>query len=365
MALLSNHSAVALFSGGLDSILAAKLMQEQGVSVTGLHFVTPFFGKPEKVAHWENIHGLPIRAVDISELFVSMMARRPEHGFGSVLNPCMDCKILMLRQARSIMEETGACCIVSGEVLGQRPMSQRRDALNVIRRDAGVRDCLLRPLCALHLDPIEAELDGRIDRTRLLGISGRGRKDQLALAERFGVREIPAPAGGCLLTEQENARSYWPVLVHSPNPCVADFRLANVGRQYWHDHDLPHSPALWLIVGRNQQDNDALMAEAGEHDLLFKTRDFPGPIALGRFFGQVWSNEAVQAAAAFAASYSSKCVRHAGEGGTQAAVRVHAGSLDNPGQIIMVAPSRDTPFAWRELPWLEAREGIRAEARER
>ena len=363
MALTSHRSAVALFSGGLDSILAAKLIQEQGVSVTCLHFVSPFFGKPEAIPRWEALHGLPIRAVDISEPFVGMMVRRPEHGFGSVLNPCVDCKILMLRRARTIMEETGACCIVSGEVLGQRPMSQRRDALNVIRRDAGVRDCLLRPLSALHLDPLEAELDGRIDRTRLLSISGRGRKDQLALAERFGLREIPAPAGGCRLTEQENARSYWPVLIHSPRPSAVDFRLANVGRQYWHDHDLPHHPALWLIVGRNQQDNDALMAEAGERDLLFKTRDFPGPIALGRYFGAPWSNEAVQAAAAFAASYSPKCVRHAESDDTPSAVRVHAGSLDTPGQVIMVRPCRRPSFAWREPPWLEAREAVRAEAK--
>ena len=363
MALPPNRRAVALFSGGLDSILAAKLIQEQGLDVIGLHFVSPFFGNPEKVAHWESLHGLPIRAVDVSESFVRMLVRRPEHGFGSVLNPCVDCKILMLRQARTIMEETRACCIVSGEVLGQRPMSQRRDALNIIRRDAGVRDCLLRPLCALRLDPTEAELNGLVDRTRLLGITGRGRKDQMALAARFGLREIPAPAGGCRLTEQENARSYWPVLLHSPQPSVSDFRLANTGRQFWHDQDSPGRPALWLCVGRNQEDNDALMALAQEGDLLFKTKDFPGPIALGRRFDQDWSNEAVEAAAAFTASYSPKCLRHLKDTGTLAAVRVHAGSLDNPGQVLMVSPSRQPSLSWRECSWPEAFEAIRAEAK--
>lgn len=363
MALSSERRAVALLSGGLDSILAAKLVQEQGLSVTGLHFVSPFFGKPEKLTHWESLHGLPVRAIDISEPFVQMLARRPAHGFGSVINPCVDCKILMLRQARVIMEETGACCIVSGEVLGQRPMSQRRDTLNIIRRDAGVRDCLLRPLSALRLDPIRAELDGFIDRTRLLGISGRGRKDQIALAERFALREIPAPAGGCLLTEKENARSYWPVLLHSPTPSAADFHLANTGRQYWHDHETPAQPAFWLIIGRNQQDNDALMTLAGEKDLLFKTRDFPGPIALGRFFGKEWNADAVRGAAAFVASYSPKCARHTENTGDEASVRVHAGSLDNPGCVVSVRPARQPSFAWREYSWPEAREAIKAEAR--
>ena len=348
--------AVALFSGGLDSILAAKLVQEQGVEVIGLHFVSPFFGKPDQVSRWEALHGLPIRAVDISEPFVRMLAERPEHGFGSVLNPCVDCKILMLRQARIIMEEMGAACIISGEVLGQRPMSQRRDALNIIRRDAGVRDVLLRPLSALHLDPISAELNGIIDRSRLLGISGRGRKDQLALAKRFALREIPAPAGGCRLTEQENARSYWPVLIHSPAPSADDFRLANTGRQFWHDDS---SPVLWLIVGRNQSDNDALMALARPDDLLFKSRDFPGPIVLGRFFGQPWPAEAVQSAAAFTASYSPKSVRHAADSGTPIAVRLHAGSLDAPGHTLSVIPSRIPTPSWREFPWSEAREVIR------
>ena len=361
MALSSERRAVALFSGGLDSILAAKLVQEQGVTVTGLHFVSPFFGKPEKTAHWESLHGLPIRAIDISAPFAQMLARRPVHGFGSVINPCVDCKILMLRHARIIMEEMDACCIISGEVLGQRPMSQRRDTLNIIRRDAGVRDCLLRPLSALHLDPIQAELDGLIDRAKLLGISGRGRKDQMALAERFGLKEIPAPAGGCRLTEKENARSYWPVLLHSPSPSATDFHLANTGRQYWHDHEPPPHPAFWLIIGRNQQDNDALMALAGEKDLLFKPRDFPGPIALGRFLGGEWSAQAAQGAAAFVASYSPKCMRHAENAGGEAAVRVHPGSLDAPGHVLTVTPSRHPPFAWREYTWPEACEAIRAE----
>jgi hypothetical protein len=354
-----SHRVVALLSGGLDSLLAVKLIQQQGLDVLALHFVSPFFGKPDRVAHWESIHGVPIQTVDISASFVEMLVKRPQYGFGSVLNPCVDCKILMLRRARAIMEELGACCIISGEVLGQRPMSQRRDTLNIIRRDAGVRDCLLRPLCALHLEPTAAELGGYIDRSRLLDISGRGRKPQLELAARFGLREIPTPSGGCRLAERANARNYWPVLLHAPRPCARDFRLANAGRQYWHDHDLPRQSAFWLIIGRDQVDNDRLVALAGEGDLLFTLRDFPGPIALGRRLDQDWSREAIQSAAALTASYSPKCARHVKADGAQAAVSVHVDSLNNPGEVHLVHPCRSPLFAWREYSWAEAGEAVR------
>ncbi len=390
--------ALALFSGGLDSILAAKVMEEQGVAVTCLHFVSPFFGKPERVARWRRVYGLDIRTVDVGEEFASMLAKRPVYGFGSVLNPCVDCKILMMRRARALLEETGACCVVSGEVLGQRPMSQRRDTLNVIARDAGIKGLLLRPLSALRLDPTQAELAGLVDRERLLGIYGRGRKDQLALAGRMGITEIPTPAGGCRLAEQENARSYWPVLRHAPGARADDFSLANTGRQFWRFA----AATAWLTVGRNQADNDALMELARPGDLLFKVRDFPGPVALGRFWGREWDNDAVRSAAALVASYSPRAVRCAeeygsrtgeqaggrsgsgeqpgewsgeravegteeGAGGRQVAVvavRVHRDSLDGPGSEVGVVPSRaGTGFA--EYPWEQAREEIRAEARER
>ncbi|MDR1243407.1 MAG: tRNA(5-methylaminomethyl-2-thiouridylate) methyltransferase, partial [Deltaproteobacteria bacterium] len=271
--------ALALLSGGLDSILAARLVQEQGVAVRCLHFVSPFFGKPHLVPRWEKLYGLRITTVDIAEEFAKLLADRPSHGFGSALNPCVDCKILMLRHARRILEETGACCVLSGEVLGQRPMSQRRDAMNVVRRDAGLKGKLLRPLCALHMEETEAEAAGLIDRQRLLCFSGRGRKDQLALAERFRLPEIPTPGGGCRLTEKGNARSYWPVLKYAPAPGAADFFLANTGRQFWHATDAP--PAYWLLVGRNEKDNARLADLAGPRDLAFTTVDFPGPLALG------------------------------------------------------------------------------------
>lgn len=355
----SNALALAMFSGGLDSILAAKLIAEQGIKVLGLHFVTPFFGKPEKIPYWKKIYGLDIIPVDISEDFARLLVERPVYGFGSVLNPCVDCKITMLRHARRILEESGACCVVSGEVLGQRPMSQRRDTLNAIIRDSGLKGRLLRPLCALHLDPTEPELAGIIDRSKLLGLSGRGRKGQMELAKRFALKEIPTPAGGCRLTEQENARSYWPLLRHAPSPSANDFRLANTGRQYWH---IDGEQAFWLIIGRNQADNDSLMELAAENDLLFKTRDFPGPVALGRYFGIPWPEEAIRSAAAFTASYSGKAVRHAEESREELAVRAHRGSLDAKGDIVSIFPARElSSYPWQEYTWTVAREEIRNE----
>jgi len=353
--------ALGLFSGGLDSILAIKLVQEQGVEVTALHCVSPFFGNPDKVPYWRRRYDLDIEVVDVSGEFVNMLVRGPEHGFGSVLNPCVDCKIIMMKRARAIKEARGADFIISGEVLGQRPMSQRRDTLNIIRRDAGVRDMLLRPLSAHHLDQTEAELSGLVDRERLLGISGRGRKDQMVLAERMALSEIPTPGGGCRLTEKENARSYWPVLSFTPSPTVADFALANTGRQYWH---APNGDATFrLIMGRNQEDNTSILRLAGERDLLFKTADFPGPIALGRSFGTEWPAEVVLSAAAFTASYSAKAVRHAEQGPDAIAVRVYPGSLDASGQVVHVRPNRKPHFSWQEFSWDAVREAIKTGVR--
>ena len=197
---MKNPQIITLFSGGLDSLLTAKLLERQGLTVRCLHFTAPFFGSAASVPHWRQEYGLDIAVQDVSEAFAALLRAWPAHGFGKVLNPCVDCKILLLREARKYMEAVGAQGLATGEVLGQRPMSQRRDTLNVILRDAAVRDVLLRPLSALHLPPTPLEESGLVDRDRLLGIWGRGRQDQLALAREMGIREVPTPGGGCRLT---------------------------------------------------------------------------------------------------------------------------------------------------------------------
>lgn len=369
-----SYDAVALFSGGLDSILAAKIIAAQGLRVKCLHFITPFFGKPGKLKHWSKIYGLDISGVDISEDFVRMLKERPPHGFGKVMNPCVDCKILMMRTVRQRMERYGASFVVSGEVLGQRPMSQRRDTLNVIRRVGEVQDILLRPLSAKMLDITEPERTGLVDRDKLYGIYGRGRKDQMELAAEFQLAEIPTPAGGCRLAERENARTYWPVLCHAPHLSGAEFRLANTGRQYWSG---PH----WLSIGRNSNDNAHLEKCAFPEDLLLRVADFPGPLAVARQFSP-WEPTVLADAAAFVASFSPRAMR---EGGS---VKVRVTMSNGQGAPatgiapvqgiaaeeharnerlvceLQVQPARHTPGEWAEHAWTAVREEIRADARD-
>ncbi len=338
----NNYDAVSLFSGGLDSVLAAKVIEAQGLRVRCLHFLSPFFGKPDQLEHFRRVFGVDVETLDVSDEYVAMLAQGPAHGFGRFLNPCIDCKILMLRRARSRMDELGAKCVATGEVIGQRPMSQRRDALNIISRDAGVRDVLIRPLCAKRFDPTQPELTGVVDRERLLNISGRGRKDQLRLAQEFGLTEIPTPAGGCVLAEMESAKRYWPVLKHASPPRAEDFLLANIGRQFWRGD-------LWLAIGRNQDDNQRLGELARPRDLVFKVQGFPGPICVGRHLGRDWPPEAVRDGAAFCAGFSPKAKR----GGGPVPVRVAQGDHT---ECVTVEPAAASEAAWRESTWDQARE---------
>jgi len=336
----STYDALALFSAGLDSILAARTIQDQGLRVKCLHFVTPFFGFPNKVDHWRAVYGLDIEAIDVGDEYVTMMRRGPKYGFGKYFNPCVDCKILMLTHARALMERHGAKCIVTGEVVGQRPMSQRRDAMNSVRNESGTGEVLLRPLCAKSLDPTPMELSGLVDRERLHGFGGRGRTNQLALAEAMGITEIPTPAGGCLLTEPASARRYGPVFAHLAEPTAADFQLANHGRQYW-------AGTHWLAIGRDKTSNERLAECVRPDDLVFDVVDFPGPLAVGRPTDGAWTPEAVADAAAFVASCCPKA-RKAG-GAVDVAV-IRSGER----AVVTVTPTREATLPWAETLWAES-----------
>lgn len=348
--------ALALFSGGLDSILAAKVVAEQGIAVTCLHFVSPFFGGHRVARHWASVYDLDIKAIDIGQDFVDMMAAWPAHGYGKVLNPCVDCKILMLRKARELMEHYGASFLVSGEVIGQRPMSQRKDSMYLIRREADVKHVLLRPLCAQVIDPTPMEESGLVDRSRLLGISGRGRKDQMELAQRYNLKEIPTPGGGCRLAEKENARRYWPVLRYAEKPTVNDMLLADTGRHY-------RVGRYALSIGRNKADNERLGGLMRDGDIFLKVAVHPGPVVVGRALGAEWDAAVIQDAAAFVASFSPKAVAH-GEPVQVRVNRVVNGAECSEGDIT-VTPARTTPLNWREDDWPTLREEIRAENKRR
>lgn len=342
------YDALALFSGGLDSILAAKLMQSQGHAVLGLHFFSPFFGHPERLLEWEREYDLPIVGVDVGQEFVDVLAAWPSHGFGKVLNPCVDCKVLMLRTAAALLPVYGAKYLISGEVLGQRPMSQRLDTLHVIRNEAGVRDVLVRPLSAGLLPPTPLELAGFVDRSRLPSLCGRGRQGQFRLARSLGVTRIPPQAGGCRLGERESARRYWPILRTFCTPRCADFELANVGRQLWRRQD-DRATGHWLAMGREHRDNERLAALLRPDDHFFVLASFPGPHAIGRSpEGVAWTDAVVREAAACLASFAPKARRHDGE------VEV---AVDNGGRTRRVLVRPDALHAFTDTPtWARTRE---------
>ncbi|MGE4504376.1 MAG: tRNA(5-methylaminomethyl-2-thiouridylate) methyltransferase [Desulfovibrionaceae bacterium] len=337
------YDALALFSGGLDSILAARTLMDQGLSVLGLHFTTPFFGKPHLLRRWREYYGVEVLPVDVSEAYCEMILNGPESGFGKQLNPCVDCKVLMLRRAHELMASFGARVIISGEVVGQRPMSQRPDALNLIRKRAGVGEVLLRPLSALRLEPTPVELACIVDRERLRDFYGRGRKAQLELAAHYGFDDVPTPAGGCVLAESEGAARFFRLLraheAAGTRPRPEDFLLAQTGRQLWAASSEGGEPDLWLCVGRNKTDNDRLLELKREGDLVFRTADCPGPVALARPIPapgnpEAWGADAVRSAASNTASYSPKAVR----AGSEARVCVE-GSPERPaGRVVISVP---------------------------
>jgi tRNA U34 2-thiouridine synthase MnmA/TrmU len=190
------------------------------------------------------------------------------------MNPCIDCRILMLREAREFMEMVGADFLVTGEVLGQRPMSQRRDTLNIIDREAGVKGYVVRPLSAGLLAETVPEKQGLVDRGRLYTFSGRSRKPQMALAEEFGLTDYPAPAGGCLLTEPNYAHRLRELFSHQPNPSLKDLNLLRLGRHF------RFSPTSKAVIGRNKEENDVIESYAGSDDYLFRIEGVGSPTVL-------------------------------------------------------------------------------------
>lgn len=275
----NSTTAIALFSGGLDSILACRLVMEQGIAVKAVRFVSPFFGyellaeEEEYVKEIYYKYGIDLSLQDISVQYLAML-RNPPHGYGKNFNPCIDCKILLMREAKKMMMESGASFLISGEVLGQRPMSQRKDALKTIERDGGCEGILLRPLSAKNLAPVRAELNGIIDREQLLDFTGRGRVAQMELAEKYEIHDYPTPAGGCLLTESVIAARIENFYKEHDVIEVSDINLLMVGRHF----KLPDGG--WLTMGRNQAENKQLETLCRHGDWLLRMENRPGPSAI-------------------------------------------------------------------------------------
>ncbi len=283
--------AIVLMSGGLDSTLAAKLLQEQGIEVLGVNFSTGFCttdhkratakpgADPKKLRH-EGLRagadlGVPVEIVDLREDYLDVVFN-PKHGYGAHMNPCVDCRAHMLKKAKAIMEREGADFVATGEVLGQRPMSQRKDTMRIVEKDSGLEGRLLRPLSAKRLKPTVPEQEGLVDREKLLGLQGRGRRKQMDLIEARGITDYPLPAGGCcFLTDEAYARKFRDKMAHRGQERMDwdDVALLKIGRHF------RLSPSLKLVVGRNEEEN-AFLERFAEGRVRFESPDVNGPVGL-------------------------------------------------------------------------------------
>lgn len=293
--------AVALYSGGLDSTLAILVAMRQGVGVTAVTFLTHFgcdisdksscsknpFSAAEKF-------GFEVKLSHLADRFIEIV-KKPKFGHGRNMNPCIDCRILMLKEAKELMKMRGADFIITGEVLGQRPMSQRRDTFPKIDREAGVSGYVLRPLSAKLLDPTVPEQTGIVNRENLCDFHGRSRKPQMALAKEFGLTDYPPPAGGCLLTDPQYSYRLKELLTHNPRPSLKDIQLLKHGRHF------RTAESCKIIVGRDENDNNAIHAIADESDCILYVDGVGSPLTV--VCGDI-TDDALNLAAAICARYS-------------------------------------------------------------
>ena len=279
---MAEITALALFSGGLDSILACRVIQEQNIRVQAVQFVTPFFHddllqqRDEYRLFIKKKFDIDVLLKDITLPFLAML-KKPPHGYGKYFNPCIDCKILMVSEIKKMMPDFNASFIISGEVVGQRPMSQRKDTMRVIERDSDTDLILLRPLCARSQKPTQVELDGIVKRDQLPDFSGRGRSGQIRLAEELGIRDYPNPAGGCVLADPVLSKRLQKFFKSDREISPEDIRFLLVGRQFLLSH------GGWLALGRKQQENSRITALHQSGDYLLNMKDRPGPTGLLRY----------------------------------------------------------------------------------
>jgi tRNA-uridine 2-sulfurtransferase len=267
--------ALVLLSGGLDSVLAAELLRRCGVDVMGITFVTPFFGssKAEKASR---LLGIEIMVVDITDRHLEIL-KHPRFGYGKNMNPCIDCHSLMVRVSLEMMGVAGADFVATGEVLGERPKSQNRQALELVAGSSGANDLLLRPLSARLLPETRPEREGWVDRECLLDLRGRSRRRQMELAREWGIDEYETPAGGCLLTDAAFSERLRKLMEKVPDFDGADAELAKIGRWFWNGDIL-------IVLGRRHEENERLNQLALSSDILIRERDRPGPTALLRTY---------------------------------------------------------------------------------
>ncbi len=299
---MNKVKALGLSSGGLDSMLAALVLKKQGIYVEYISFKTPFFSSEnaEKAALLTDI---PIIVKNITEEYLPML-KNPTRGYGKNMNPCLDCHALMFSIAGRIMKEKGFNFIFSGEVSGQRPMSQTKNALRYIEKRSGFAEYILRPLSAKKLPETLMEKNGAVAREKLLDLYGRGRKEQMRLAAEFGINEYPAPAGGCLLTDKNFSRRLKDIFEYKDSYSENELELLKYGRHLRIDKNNK------FIIGRDEKENEIILSLKDDKDIALKMENFPGPLVLisGENSGKI-----VKLAAALAVSYSKADIEKARE----------------------------------------------------
>lgn len=275
--------AIILLSGGLDSTIAAELINREGLELFAVNFKTPFclcdrrssnIGCGSNARRVADTLGIELKVINATDDFLQVL-RNPKHGYGANMNPCIDCRILFFKKSKELMEEIGASFVITGEVLGQRPMSQFRQQMDLIEKEAGLDGLVVRPLSARLLPPTVPEKMGWISRERMLNISGRSRKPQITLAKKLGIKDYPCAAGGCLLTDPEFARRIKDLVKHNELD-IPNINLLKWGRYFRLSKDAK------VIVGRNENDNKMLTILARDGDYLFGPTTINGPVAVGR-----------------------------------------------------------------------------------
>lgn len=333
--------AVGLLSGGLDSTLAAKLILEQGIEVYAINFTSPFCtctpksaGCAAVVTAVKELGRIPLKRVALKDDYLEMV-RNPRHGYGKGMNPCIDCRIMKIKKAGNYMNKIGASFLFTGEVLGQRPMSQHRQAIDVIDRESRFQGRILRPLSAAHFEPAIPEQEGIVDRTRLLGISGRSRKVQIALAEEKNIKDYPCPAGGCLLTDKNFSARMRDYLEFTKTPSVRDITILKVGRHF----RLRNGDKV--IVARNEYECRILKSLYRESDHLLLPKGFSGPAV-------IYQGTSFEAAVGKLLHYTKRSIREDASiyhhhKGVRTIISLKKILCDRPGHPLCHSDLRNTP----------------------
>lgn len=264
--------ALAMISGGLDSTLAAKLIKDQGIEVIGICFKSYFFG-PDNAIRMAKQIDIPLKVVDFSEEHFKLV-KNPKHGYGKNINPCIDCHTMMLNYSGRLLEKYQADFIITGEVLNQRPMSQNKISLDIVKKESGFSDKILRPLCAKNLNATKMELEGLVDREKLLDISGRSRKVQMELAEKWNIKDYPSPAGGCKLTEPNYAKRLKELLKYKDIPETRDLALLKFGRHF------RVSENAKIISTRTGDEAKEIKNYLMNNDMIFLAESFTGSMII-------------------------------------------------------------------------------------